>query len=408
MTKFYAQEKRVFDINKVTVVGSPTITSDGVASGFDSANANNIQIPTAIISQIATANTWKVEVGGTIQESGSTYSNVRSDNIQRYDLIHLNRYANGFIFVCCLDENGTTVSKNIHITFSNDYNNKAYKATLEFTGTKYIATVQFEDGTILTNSLESTNKVKFYNYGDKFELGYKCINGSINLKNFKIYVGNQLVYTPTKPTYFLERRKEGFDLSKFTVVGSPTITETGVASGFSSENYIGFTNGLNSLTKPFKVSCIFKTNFSSTSAAQPLWTIIDTSFTSNSTRLVISTGKKMVFQTFVSGTNHKTPDSSILLDNTWYKAICWQDNDGSMHLKYYPLGHEELAEIKVLDTANLVNIQNVTTAVFGKSIHSIEEIYLGQTDLPSFSITVDGKEVFTGAKEKFYAMKGVK
>lgn len=38
--------------------------------------------------------------------------------------------------------------------------------------------------------------------------------------------------------YFLEHRKEGFDKSKFTIVGSPTITDEGIASGFSTENNI--------------------------------------------------------------------------------------------------------------------------------------------------------------------------
>ena len=199
---YYALKKDVFDISKVTVVGSPAITSDGVASGFDSANANNIQIPTAIISQIATANTWKVEVSGTVQESGFTYGNVRTDNNIRYDLIQINRYANGFMFVCCLDENGTTTSKNIPITFSNTYNGKAYKATFKFTGTKYIATVQFGDGEVLTNSLDSTYKIKFFNYGDNFELGYKCINGSINLPSISTTVDGKEVFTGAKEVYY--------------------------------------------------------------------------------------------------------------------------------------------------------------------------------------------------------------
>jgi hypothetical protein len=34
------------------------------------------------------------------------------------------------------------------------------------------------------------------------------------------------------------------------------------------------------------------------------------------------------------------------------------------------------------------------------------EAMSGSIDLKHFSITVDGKEVFTGAKEKFYAMRG--
>ena len=35
-----------------------------------------------------------------------------------------------------------------------------------------------------------------------------------------------------------ERKRSTFDKSKFTVVGSPTITDDGVASGFSASNYL--------------------------------------------------------------------------------------------------------------------------------------------------------------------------
>ena len=44
-----AVKKDVFDINKVTVVGSPTITNDGVASGFSS--GNYIYTPTISLAQ---------------------------------------------------------------------------------------------------------------------------------------------------------------------------------------------------------------------------------------------------------------------------------------------------------------------------------------------------------------------
>ena len=41
-----------------------------------------------------------------------------------------------------------------------------------------------------------------------------------------------------------ERKHSNFDLSKFTVVGNPTITDDGVASGFSNLNYITIPNYL--------------------------------------------------------------------------------------------------------------------------------------------------------------------
>ena len=60
-------------------------------------------------------------------------------------------------------------------------------------------------------------------------------------------VKHHLVYAETNGY-----SKEEFDLSKFEVIGSPTITEDGVASGFSNSNYI--TNNLPVLgSQPFKI-----------------------------------------------------------------------------------------------------------------------------------------------------------
>ena len=410
---YYALKKDVFDISKVTVVGSPTITSDGVASGFDSANANNIQIPTAIISQIATANTWKVEVGGTIQESGSTYANVRSDNNQRYDLIHLNRYANGFMFVCCLDENGATVSKNIHITFSNDYNNKAYKATLEFTGTKYIATVQFGDGEVLTNSLDSTYKIKFFNYGDNFELGYKCINGSINLKDFKIYVDGQLVFQPVKPTYSLERRKEGYDPSKFTVVGTPNITEYGVASGFSSkssgtENYLTLPTVFNPQDKSWKI--IIKATIGEWVSGSPYKSLLGTSIQGRDTQgvaLALGTGNSIACWLSSTGTGWNIgtirkyfPD---IIGNTYYFKI---EFTGAKYELSYSENKTNWNILGSIESSTPIYVSSQPLAIGdNKYNNAASTCWTGSIDLPSISITVDGKEVFTGAKEVYYAME---
>ena len=52
------------------------------------------------------------------------------------------------------------------------------------------------------------------------------------------------------PNRYLALQKDVFDISKVTVVGSPTITSDGVASGFSSSNYITVNNQkLGNITK---------------------------------------------------------------------------------------------------------------------------------------------------------------
>ena len=47
------------------------------------------------------------------------------------------------------------------------------------------------------------------------------------------------------------------------------------------------------------------------------------------------------------------------------------------------------------------------TVYFGENDLKVGFRFLtGSLDLAQFSVTVDGKEVFTGAKEKFYTMRG--
>ena len=59
-----------------------------------------------------------------------------------------------------------------------------------------------------------------------------------------------------------ERKRSTFDLSKFEVVGSPTISDDGVASGFNGENYLttGSFYSRELLNKSWKITIPYKVN----------------------------------------------------------------------------------------------------------------------------------------------------
>ena len=65
----------------------------------------------------------------------------------------------------------------------------------------------------------------------------------------------------------LNYKHSTFDLSKFIIVGSPTISDDGVASGFSSSNYLSIptmSNTPNKLEITIKLNaknCTFENNF---------------------------------------------------------------------------------------------------------------------------------------------------
>ena len=249
MNKYYALQKDVFDISKVTVVGNPTITSDGVASGFS--EGNYIKYP-------ITVNATNLRIKGScIYKSGAVQQRVigvQGDNTSTITttMVYLILTPTGFIF------DGTV--------------NGTWKRFIQF-GIK-----TFADGDIIDFDITLGLNYQTYNfivnsekysYNTALELstfaGHTVLfsfsgtgdynwAGKINLPSTKIYADNQLIYTPTKPTYLLERRKpKVWNKGQFTIVGNPSISDDGVASGFSMNDYLTLPMIFNPQYKTWKI-----------------------------------------------------------------------------------------------------------------------------------------------------------
>ena len=205
MNKYLALQKDVLDINKVTVIGSPTITSDGVASGFSKDNYitktftslfnnnYNFEIDSKINYQVSETNPNQVlwyffwifqcRIGSGklhfLMPYGSNY--VRSQAV----LADYGINTGDDLYVKCISENASSRK----LMFSKDgvnWNTITNTATTDKDLSTYTTCRlgQDPDGAIL--------------------------HGSIDLKQFKIYVDGQLVFQPVKPTYLLERRNENY------------------------------------------------------------------------------------------------------------------------------------------------------------------------------------------------------
>ena len=184
-----------------------------------------------------------------------------------------------------------------------------------------------------------------------------------------------------------QMRRSTFDLSKFTVVGSPTITDDGIASGFSSSNYI--TAPLSIIPTSnivIKTKSIYSTigNTSEYPQSKCIWMLDWDSFRINS-----SNGKTIDIVSTVFGTDR--------LDVGTLK-------DGDIIETEVVLTTSKLVLNVTVNGQFYTFSKNVTTT-FGE----IGTLYIGKTrtgnyywtgsiDLKQFSITVDGKEVFSGNK----------
>lgn len=387
MTKFYAQEKRVFDISKITVVGSPTISEDGVASGFSSENKIYAEV---CDGYDLSAHTYTLKLHlPKVSTIGTSTMGVSFRLFQAWCELGTQGYAwlkgyNGTSNVnLCHTTNKFTDGDDIDLIIQYRYND--YTITMSVNGGEYGDCIKYSE----TLAVQAETKAELY-LGSN--VNYSPYQGEIPLASVEFYIDNQLIYSPTKPICYLERRKEGFDLSKFTVVGSPTITEDGVASGFNADNYVTANLSFNSS------NYIIEVQFLVPDVLGVEYTILQFHNTSR-TRVIIGASTNLV-----------------LYDNTLTSIITYSMANFKGHtikcrFEITPEGSkltiDDLTQGKTYTTTsvNTLTLNEESYVTIGKGINSTTA-YLNSIDLPSFSITVDDKEVFTGAKEKFYAMKG--
>ena len=379
MTKFYAQEKRVFDINKVTVVGSPTITSDGVASGFGASNYIETIKP-----NFTNEKTFKVECIVTINKEITSSNYVWAiDNYSVY--LAFGATTKKFDFNC-----GGVVATAPKVIETD----KTYKIVCEYNGAKNIIYVnEINDTNVYIGEKDNLNTFSYPNILriGKNGLGSSFVVGSIDLTAFKIYVDGELVFQPVKPTYLLERRKEGFDLSKFTVVGSPTITSDGVASGFSSGNYVALPISLSNANS-WKI--ILKNN-----------SLYGDGYLFGGNLLNSIAYFKGSFWISSNGTSWDVASSVGTRTNIPANSLIQLEFTGTKYVAKYSVDNGSSWVVTGELASNVKITSNFNTLFIGKIINGTPANC--SIDLSQFSITVDGKEVFTGAKEKYYAMRGM-
>ena len=175
-----------------------------------------------------------------------------------------------------------------------------------------------------------------------------------------------------------ELKESDFDLSKFTVVGSPTITDDGIASGFSDSNNIRITGAFDG--EVFQYEFTAKIGSITEGVTQGLCQGLDDSGTYSN--LLIADTDKLWLVAYTEDSVYTNVGSYVVSENTEYsiKAIY-----SKTKVEYYINN--------TLIASKTGNFKVPTSMTLGKAgIRTFQ----GSTDLKSFSITVDGKEVFSG------------
>lgn len=183
--------------------------------------------------------------------------------------------------------------------------------------------------------------------------------------------------------------KEVYDSSKFNIVGNPTITDDGIASGFSTSNYVSVSCNINNNTE---LVVNFKCKFDT--VEQRIWSALGSGSTQHYLTLVQTSDNKLEL---------RVPD----VNNSFYNAV----------FIYNLKDNEDIwvkLKIKGKDAQGFISINGInwelkgTTTVYENLASLVSgTIYLGaleqysfagSTDLKELKITVNDNIVFKGTK----------
>ena len=229
------RKRSTFDLSKFTVVGSPTITDDGIASGFS--NGNYLTIPYDWAENVTNFKiTGKFKVENSVQGSNSILGYVTDGYSMglSFNSTSINWFA---IKTSSEDVNlyqGYSITPDIDYSYELQLNNNLYTFRL------------FDDtGSAVVNLSKSTNS-PFSIASNYLRLGASgnynpldFMTGSIDLKQFSITVDGKEVFSGN-PTAL-----DTIKANNYTVQGSPTITDDGMFKANATGDYIqksGFTN----------------------------------------------------------------------------------------------------------------------------------------------------------------------
>lgn len=186
--------KEVFDKSKFIIIGNPTITDDGIATGFSKNNYIRVK---NIFNPLD--HSWVIKgcftIDSTTSKSRQIYTNSNGINginlvINSSNKLQLYLSNNGTSYNIGILTSDRELSPNVKYYFIAEFDgNKTYKLTI-YDGIKYSVYTLTSSLTIPENSNQGT-----IGYNAWFD---RCFYGSIDISSFEFYINNNLVFKGTK------------------------------------------------------------------------------------------------------------------------------------------------------------------------------------------------------------------
>ena len=368
------QKSSSFDQSKFTIVGNPTITNDGIVSGFS--KNDYLYIPNSLSN---TYNTFEIMFKfHTAATRAGAYIIGGGANSHNFLIAWTGA---GYFSLFLSSDNSTwdvaySVTSKMHVVPNSDYWMKFI-----FDGTKYIVYIS-TDGINYSPEILVNSSVKA-NIPTNLLLG--CVWGGVT--NYTYTLSELSIIKDGKEVF--NGKKTKIDVIKadnYEITGSPTITDDGIASGFSADDYLSITQNID-FTKPFKIQGRF--NSGNTSLSQCLFYIGKN--VSSGDKLIIGThndGYPIMY--YPSNTSVSWQRTSLKIsDNTdYYFEFIY---DGSQYEFKVGRDKNNLSNTTGKITPNL--ILDTTCKFIGKNATNTN-ILNGSIDLNSLKIYIYDKLVY--------------
>ena len=377
----YNYNHSTFDKSKFIIEGTPTITDDGIISGFttDDYLTKTVNLDGTKTFEIL----FKFKTPSVINADGAIIAKTSSPCIN----YRLNS------------------AKKVFCEFSISSSTRHYNtstATLE-ENTEYYGKISYDKSKVYFYASEDnitfTNLVEFSNISDftgieEFILGVgrspgssyyaTPFQGSIDLKLFSVFVDGVPIFNGNDG---------GIDTIKpnnYTVVGTPTISNNGIVRGFSASNYLTAT--ITSLTlDKINIFGSFSTD-SLLTGSKEIIAIADSSSLSDTILQIILDGNNSKIgigcHNDTTWTGYYSANNTIASNTNYYYHVYYKD--GNIKLD---LSTDNITYTNVVNNAITVNSSYSSTQVYFGSIADAN-YFTGSIDLNAFKIYLDGDLVY--------------
>lgn len=358
-----------FDLSKFSVVGSPTISDDGILTNTSNLNCvlvNNIDL--------RTANIWEIDLLINIQDTDLSNNICLVFNTDNRLVFQISTDLKISLFT-------NIGTQNINFSSSVSVIQQGLnKIKLKYDSSSgyniFVNDIQVASN---TTTSKTTANGSFY-IGGGYSTLFMNEPNSIDLKSFAIWVDGVTVFNGNKI---------GQDVIKednYEVVGSPTITGDGVASGFTSENYINSSISFD-LTSASSIEVHTKFIYNGNDNTLNIINCFGTGV-----YLAVANQNILRFNDDTVGALLPNRIDSTIEKNIWYDVIYGVTSDNLFYIKYKKHTESSYIMKSVTMTNRVLNNAIFYLGAFGDSSHLYN--FVGKIDLNQTKIYIDGNLVY--------------